>query len=104
VLTRRRRHSPCRPAGPAGPDGEQVVWPDAGALPGVTMRLLQGVHEHRVSRVALADLGAMQAAFATNAAIGVRAIARVDGVRLRADHPIHGILREGYLDVPGEPV
>lgn len=85
-------------------DGDHVLWPDAPALPGVTMQLLQGVHEHRLTRITLADLGGMQAAFATNAAIGVRAITRIDDVHLSADHPVHDILRKEYLDVPGEPI
>jgi branched-subunit amino acid aminotransferase/4-amino-4-deoxychorismate lyase len=85
-------------------DGDQVIWPDAESLPGVTMLLLQDVHEHRVGRVSLADLGAMQAAFATNAAIGVRAIARIDGTRFAADHQVLDILRKEYTAVPGEPI
>jgi branched-subunit amino acid aminotransferase/4-amino-4-deoxychorismate lyase len=85
-------------------DGDHVIWPDAKALPGVTMLLLQTVHEHRTARISLTDVGRMQAAFATNAAIGVRAIARIDDVRLPPDHPIHDILRKEYMDVPGEPI
>jgi branched-subunit amino acid aminotransferase/4-amino-4-deoxychorismate lyase len=85
-------------------DGDHVLWPDAKALPGVTMLLLQSVHEYRTARITLADAGRMQAAFATNAAIGVRAIARIDDVQLPADHPIHDILRKKYMDVPGDPI
>jgi len=85
-------------------DGDHVIWPDAKALPGVTMLLLQTVHEYRTARISLTDVGRMQAAFATNAAIGVRAIARIDDVRLPPDHPIHDILRKEYTDVPGEPI
>ena len=32
-------------------DGDRVIWPDAAALPGVTMLLLQGAHEHRARPV-----------------------------------------------------
>lgn len=85
-------------------DGGHVIWPEAQALPGVTMLLLQGAHEHRLARTTLADLGAMHAAFATNAAIGVRAIARIDDLHFTAEHPIHDILRKEYMDVPGEPI
>jgi branched-subunit amino acid aminotransferase/4-amino-4-deoxychorismate lyase len=85
-------------------DGEQVIWPDAAALPGVTMLLLQDVHEHRIDEVQLSDLDTMEAAFATNAAIGVRAIARIDNTRLAADHPVLDILRKEYTAVPGEPI
>lgn len=85
-------------------DGEQVIWPDAAALPGVTMLILQDVHEHRIDGVGLSDLETMEAAFATNAAIGVRAIARIDNTRLAADHPVLDILRKEYTAVPGEPI
>lgn len=85
-------------------DGDHVVWPDAAALPGITMLLLQGAHEHRLARVPLPDVGRMQAAFATNAAIGVRAIARIDDVRYAVDHPVLDILRKEYMDVPGEAI
>ncbi|BBA98964.1 hypothetical protein RVR_5384 [Actinacidiphila reveromycinica] len=85
-------------------DGSQVIWPNAGALPGVTMRLLQRLHEHRTRRVTLPDVGTMRAAFATNAAIGVRAITRIDDTGFPADHPVLGILRKEYMNLPGEPV
>lgn len=85
-------------------DGEQVIWPSAEALPGITMLLLQAAHEHRTAHVTLADVGTMEAAFATNAAIGVRAITRVDDTELTADHPIVDILRKQYLDVPGDSI
>ncbi|MFC4035677.1 aminotransferase class IV family protein [Streptomyces polygonati] len=85
-------------------DGDRVIWPDAEALPGVTMLLLQEVHEHRIDRVALDDLGAMQAAFATNAAIGVRGIARIDAIRFAADHQVLDALRKDYTAVRGEPI
>jgi branched-subunit amino acid aminotransferase/4-amino-4-deoxychorismate lyase len=85
-------------------DGDQVIWPDAEALPGVTMLLLQRVHEHRIARIKLSDVGAMQAVFATNAAIGVRAIVRINDVQYPADHPVLDILRKEYMDVPGEAI
>jgi branched-subunit amino acid aminotransferase/4-amino-4-deoxychorismate lyase len=85
-------------------DGDQVIWPEAEALPGVTMLLLQSAHEHRVGRVTLTDLDAMQAAFAANAAIGVRAISRIDGTQLASDHQILDVLRKEYTAVPGERI
>lgn len=58
-------------------DGERVIWPQADVLQGVTMRLLSEVHDQMVSQpVNLADVAGMQAAFATNTSIGVRAVAR----------------------------
>lgn len=85
-------------------DGDHVVWPEADVLPGVTMLLLQQVHEHRTARFALSDVSAMHAAFATNAAIGVRAVGRIDDTELPADHPVLDVLRKEYVDVPGEAV
>jgi branched-subunit amino acid aminotransferase/4-amino-4-deoxychorismate lyase len=85
-------------------DGDHVVWPDAEVLPGVTMQLLQQVHAYRSARIGLSDVGSMQAAFATNAAIGVRAIARIDDVELPTDHPFLDVLRKEYTNVPGDTI
>ncbi len=80
-----------------------VVWPRAPVLPGVTMRLLQGVHDDTVvAPVPLADLSTMRAAFATNVSIGVRAISRIDDVELDVDDPILETLRKEYAELPGE--
>ncbi|GAA1573761.1 aminotransferase class IV family protein [Actinomadura kijaniata] len=81
-------------------DGRRVVWPDAEVLPGVTMRLLRG----SVRPVGVADLAGMEAAFATNAAVGVRAITAVDGRAFPADHPVLDALRREYAAVPLDPL
>ncbi|WP_066954863.1 aminotransferase class IV family protein [Streptomyces lushanensis] len=83
-------------------DGDSVVWPEAVQLAGVTMRLLQEAHEHRVAPVPLADVGSLDAAFATNAAIGVRAVTAIDGTAFPDRHPAVDLLRETYLEDPGE--
>ena len=44
----------------------------------------------------------MQAAFATNTAVGVRPITAIDGVSLPGDHPIFEILRKEYEEIPAE--
>jgi branched-subunit amino acid aminotransferase/4-amino-4-deoxychorismate lyase len=85
-------------------DGNRIIWPTAAALPGITMLLLQDAHKHTDIPVTLSDLSTMQAAFATNAAIGVRAIARIDRTELAADHPVLDILRKEYTDIPGEQI
>lgn len=87
-------------------DGERIVWPDAAVLPGVTMALLDQAHSGQTttSPVNLADLDGMQAAFATNSAVGVRAIASIDGTAWTDEHAIVGILRREYLAVPAEPL
>ncbi len=85
-------------------DGDSVIWPKADVLPGVTMALLQRVHEHTTAPVTLDGLGRIQAAFATNASIGVRPITAIDDVDLPADHPILDALRGAYTAVPAEPL
>ncbi|WP_441246755.1 aminotransferase class IV [Kitasatospora sp. McL0602] len=86
--------------------GGEVVWPAADCLPGTAMALLKGLHPHVTEEVTLGRLGEgeFEAAFATNAVIGVRPVAAVDGVELRADHPVVGQLLEAYRDLPGDLV
>ncbi|CAM5231901.1 hypothetical protein GCM10010329_63120 [Streptomyces spiroverticillatus] len=81
-----------------------VVWPKADVLPGTTMALLQQHHDHQVQPVTLASVPTMQAAFATNVSIGVRAISAVDGTALPSEHPTLARLRETYLNVPGDEI
>jgi branched-subunit amino acid aminotransferase/4-amino-4-deoxychorismate lyase len=84
-------------------DGDRVIWPDADVLPGVTMRLIARVHERTVTEpVNLRDVPDLQAAFATNTAMGVRPITAIDGVRLPAEHRIFDTLRERYEEIPPE--
>ncbi|WP_374050367.1 aminotransferase class IV [Streptomyces roseicoloratus] len=85
-------------------DGDgQVVWPRAEVLSGVTMRLLRAARPAALVRpVATAELPAMRAVFATNAAIGVRAVRAIDGLRFPDDDPVLAELREAYLAIPPE--
>lgn len=87
-------------------DGDSVVWPEADLLPGVTMALINQVHGGPVDTapVSLAQLPEMKAAFATNAAIGVRAISAVDSTEWADQHPIIDVLRKEYADIPAEPL
>jgi branched-subunit amino acid aminotransferase/4-amino-4-deoxychorismate lyase len=85
-------------------DGNGVVWPEADVLPGVTMALLQQACEHTVSPVTLKALGRMRAAFAVNAAVGVRPVGAVDGAALPVDHPGLDALARAYAAVPGDPL
>ncbi len=83
----------------------QVVWPDADMLPGVTMRLLQGAHRQSIVRaVPVGELPSLRAAFATNAAIGVRAIRAIDDVRFPEDDAVFAALRDAYVALPVEPL
>ncbi|MEV5505606.1 aminotransferase class IV family protein [Streptomyces orinoci] len=81
-----------------------VVWPEAEVLPGVTMALLRRHFPCAAAPLQVRDLGAMRAAFATNAAIGVRAITGIDELRFAADDPVLGRLRAAYAGVRGEPL
>lgn len=84
-------------------DGDQVIWPNAEVLPGVTMRLLQQVHDRTsLGPVNLRDLPRMEAAFATNTAIGVRAITAINDIEFPGDHPIFETLRKEYEEIPAE--
>ncbi|MFI2369841.1 aminotransferase class IV family protein [Streptomyces sp. NPDC018833] len=83
-------------------DGDHVVWPEADCLVGVTMQLLKQAHEHDTRPVRLADIPSMKAIFATNAAVGVRAVSCVDENTIPETHTIVDALRKQYMDVPGE--
>ncbi|MEU4351744.1 aminotransferase class IV [Streptomyces sp. NPDC023838] len=83
-------------------DGDRVVWPAADCLVGVTMELLKQAHEHDEKPLALADVAGMRAAFATNAAIGVRAIAAIDDADYSDTHEIVDTLRKEYVEIPAD--
>ncbi len=82
-------------------DGEHIIWPEAPCLPGVTMRLLQKPM-HKVAPVCIDDLGAMEVAFATNAAIGVRAISRINSIEYQNDGSVLDELRAAYESIETE--
>ncbi|MGA5442423.1 aminotransferase class IV family protein [Streptomyces griseoincarnatus] len=81
---------------------EGVVWPQAPVLPGVTMALLQRHVDHQTAAVSLDQAKRMQAAFATNTSIGVRALSVIDDTPMAIEHPVLSALREAYLSIPGE--
>jgi branched-subunit amino acid aminotransferase/4-amino-4-deoxychorismate lyase len=90
-------------------EGDTIVWPVADRLPGVTARLLQdayarqgGNSAHR--EVDLADAKGMDAAFVTNAAVGVRPVARVDNHVYPQDTPQMKVLIGVYAGVPTETI
>lgn len=86
--------------------GGQVVWPKSECLPGVTMRLLQQSLDEPVNAEPLtpADLGGFDAAFATNAATGIRPVSAVDDVEWPTSHEVLRELQELYADIPPEPL
>jgi branched-subunit amino acid aminotransferase/4-amino-4-deoxychorismate lyase len=86
-------------------DGARVIWPDAEVLPGVTMQLLKQVHDQTISaRVNLSDLPGIEAVFATNTSIGVRAITAVNDMTFPAEHHIFATLRKEYEEIPPEQI
>lgn len=84
----------------------QLIWPQAEALPGITMRLLsQTLDEDVVTKpITLAELPHVDAAVATNAAVGVRAIARIDNIDLPVDHDMIDRLRAEYESIPPQRI
>jgi branched-subunit amino acid aminotransferase/4-amino-4-deoxychorismate lyase len=85
----------------------RIIWPRSAYLTGITMTLLnQELDEQIVTEpLTLSDLPGMEAAFATNAATGVRAVSAVDATEWPSDtHPALKELRELYADIPAEPV
>lgn len=90
-------------------DGQRVVWPRSRCLPGVTMRLLkQALAASDIASVEvpldLSAVSGMQAAFVTNAAVGVRAVSSIDRTTFDGDASIVDVLRRRYLDIPEDEV
>lgn len=81
-----------------------IVWPRSEWLNGITMTLLNQAMDEpiRTEPVTLSDLPAMEFAFATNAAVGIRPVASVDDRSWPTDHPTLKQLRDLYADIPAE--
>ena len=84
-------------------DGESVLWPAAPALSGITAALLDKAHaRHSTLPVHLGDLPGLAAAFATNAAIGVRTIRRIGEACFPDAHPVIRDLQDEYAAIPAQ--
>ncbi|KQC37607.1 aminotransferase class IV [Frankia sp. ACN1ag] len=83
--------------------GDAVVWPDAPALHGVTMALLERSPDSVRAPVRLADLDRFEAAFVTNSR-GIAAVAAVDDHRFAGPTPRIAELARRYDAVPGDLV
>lgn len=89
-------------------DGASVVWPQAPALLGITMALLErdlpgaGVPSVR-RRVAVDGLGAYRAAFVTNAR-GMAPVSRIGEARFAVDEELMGRLAAVYEAVPADEI
>ncbi|MEU0128917.1 MULTISPECIES: aminotransferase class IV [unclassified Streptomyces] len=89
-------------------DGTSVVWPDAPALTGITMALLEsglaGTDRPSVRRaVTLDGLGAYRAAFLTNSQ-GIAPVRRIDGTSFDVDEELMKRLGQVLEDAPREIV
>ena len=88
--------------------GGEVIWPDAPALQGITMQLVEprlgdeGLPTRR-GRVHLADIASFDAAFLTNAR-GIAPVGRIDEVQLPVDGELMASLDRVYDDVPWDPL
>jgi len=89
-------------------DGTRVVWPDAPALQGITMQLVEprlasgGVPTRR-GAVHLSDLGAYRAAFVTNSR-GIVPVARIDETPMAVDQDLMRLVDEVYRAVPWDTI
>ncbi len=88
--------------------GGRLLFPAAGALPGVTRRLVGEAAEAAgltvgETNVAVAELERAEGAVALNAVTGVRAVESVDGRPLRASRVLAGRLGRLYDSLSPEP-
>ncbi|MGV9775649.1 aminotransferase class IV family protein [Streptosporangium sp. NPDC003464] len=89
-------------------DGSAVVWPDAPALLGITMQLLEprlpgaGLPSRR-GTVRLADLTSFTAAFVTNSQ-GIAPVERVDDLSIPVDAELMKTVTRIYDSVPWDPI
>lgn len=87
-------------------NGEEIIWPQAECLAGVTMRLIEAVWHPRTrtAPVTLSQLADADAVFATNAAVGIRPITAIDGIPFSTEHPGLEALCKQYADIRLEPL
>lgn len=89
-------------------DGAAVIWPDAPALAGITMQLLEprlagsGLPPRR-SAVRLADLASFAGVFVTNSE-GIAPVGRVDELSLPVNMDLIERLAQVYQSVPWDPI
>jgi branched-subunit amino acid aminotransferase/4-amino-4-deoxychorismate lyase len=85
----------------------QVTWPESACLPGVTMGLIQQALAPsdvatRAVPVPVSAVADMDAAFATNAVTGVRAISHIDDLNLDRDGELLARIGSAYWATPAE--
>ena len=82
--------------------GSSVVWPDAPALQGITMQLLQRAVPSRKVTVRLGDLAGFDGAFVCNSR-GVAPVARIDDLTLPASDLVPKLI-EVYGSTAWDPI
>jgi len=87
--------------------GDTLVWPRGDKLPGITAGLLDLAAPAVGLRTAQRDLARtelpeVRAAFVTSASVGLRPVAAVDSVPLRADEPELAALAAAYEAIEGD--
>lgn len=89
-------------------DGNAVIWPDAPAVHGITMQLLEqwlpgAGWPSRRAAVHLADLPSFRGAFVTNS-LGVAPVGQVDDLILPVDKELMETVAQLYDSVPWDPI
>ena len=89
-------------------DGDGLVWPNAPALAGITMQILERtLPAYRVSSrrapVHTADLGSFTAAFVTNSH-GIVPVGQIDDLVLPVDDTLTRLLTETYESAAWDPI
>ncbi|MGW7544503.1 aminotransferase class IV [Streptomyces sp. NPDC054770] len=91
-------------------DGEQVVWPEAAVLPGITMQLLQGASAKAgvpwsTRRLTTDDLPSLRAAAATYSHCPAQPLAGIDDVPFPGDGAaLTDALRAAWAEVPWDSI
>lgn len=91
-------------------DGEQVVWPKADVLAGITMQLLQAALTRTgvpwsALRLTSDAPSALQAAVATNSHCPSQPLAGIDGVTFPDDGgALADVLKTAWADVPWDVI
>ena len=89
-------------------DGDGILWPDAPALDGITMQLLErqlparGVPSRRAP-VDVSGLRSFRAAFVTNSH-GIAPVGQIDGLSLPVDGALLATLAEAYESAGWDPI
>ncbi|HEY9369998.1 aminotransferase class IV [Streptomyces sp.] len=84
-------------------DGEQLVWPSAPHLTGITMALLTRRLPSVVRPVTLADLPSFRACLVTNSR-GIAPVTRIDRVAYPVDEELMARVEAAYEQAPWDPI